>query len=401
MFLQQLASQNSVLMKSVHFAMSRVEELAAQNLKIKDYMIRFDDKFSSKIEGIQSRLDSHDKDISSIKGDKSKNLIQIVFGIALLLISGILLFSADKSNTTVLSSVVIGVLGLAAVLFGIIGRSKKQPIEIAKPDISLNNELQLRNRKVLAEVRENLSKFLYMTTLDDGLIYVPFNPFYKSFIRFVEAAKTDDYWERLDKVFQVEADLEDSVINGIAYFAHEYTQRANRMSSLIIEAYLSESIGLELRCEIDERREKKLFDDVVSALSLYLEQIRDLARLKESLLSRYHEYRSYSDEDIAVSLMKGFLIVPVLMDILNYKKTNAFVKDYHNDLTSYSTLWRTIYRTIDQSLLPLMKKYAELFANECATHSEPLFLEFDARNVELSELNKELVAEIEEMERKE
>lgn len=77
------------------------------------------------------------------------------------------------------------------------------------------------------------------------------------------------------------------------------------------------------------------------------------------------------------------------------------MKDYHNDLTSYSTLWRTIYRTIDQSLLPLMKKYAELFANECATHSEPLFLEFDARNVELSELNKELVAEIEEMERKE
>lgn len=406
LFLQNLAKQNNMLMKTVCFTLEKVNKTGIQNLKIKNYILQVTDKYNRTIKSIRDTLEIHDNEISIIKSTNN-SLIQIVVGSFLLVIAGILLLSTNKSHITVGFSILTGLLGLFSLVSGIINSHKKRPAVIENQVSIPTSELQLHNRKVLTEVRENLSRFLFKAATKE-LIYVPVSPFYESYNKLVEIAsdysKTkmdcNCFADWYDKVFQVEADLSKDTVDGISFFVKKYSEIANDILYSIINDYLPETNGLELRCEIDENKQNRLFDNVAGAFNPYLEQFQYLAELKQSLLPRYTRYRRFLKENPvlqgAKAFLKGALIIPLFID-----DTDEFLESFGNDMERYLNGWDTINVSLLASLFPIIERYAELYARECSNCFEPLLREFDEQNVELSALNREIIEQLEIIDREE
>lgn len=404
LFLQNLAKQNSMLMKSVHFALERVEKLGIQNLKIKNYLIQVIDKYDRALNNIRDMLDTHEGEITMLKSTNN-SLVQIVAGSFLLVIAGILLISANKSQLSVILSIVTGLLGLLSLVSGIIFSHKKKSVVIEQQIVNQTSELQLRNREVLSTVSDNLSKFFVKAVMQE-LIYVPINPFIESYNKLVEIA--GDYSKTkmdcncianwYDKVFQVEADVRKDTVECISYFVSKYSEIANDVLSSIIKDYLPESSGFQLRCEIDDKRQERFLNNIAGAFNQYLEHFQYLAELKESLVPRYPRYRRFLKEDPVwggvKAFFKGALIIPMFFD-----DSDEFLESFGNDMERYLNGWDSIAESIRTSLLPILERYSELYAKECASCFEPLFREFDAHKVELSELNQEILDELENMDR--
>ena len=403
LFLQNLGKQNRLLMKSVHFALSRVEKLGIQNLKIKNYLIQLIDKYDETLGGIRDRLDIHDKEISMIKNTNS-SLIQIVVGCFLFVIAVIVLVSTNKSPITVGLSIVAGVLGLISLLTGITISYKKRLVVIEDRDINTKSEVQLRNRNVAVEVRNNLSRFLFKASLKE-IIFLPVNPFierYSKLLEFIEefgnteknAESVANFW---DNIYQIDPDLGKETMDGISCYVLTYTDMANAILNSIIANYLPDSVGVQLRCEIDDGKQNRLFDDVVGAFKQYLEHFQYLRELKESLVLRYPRYRRFLTEDPFLrgvkDFFKGFLIIP--------DDTDKFLESYINDSDSYLQGWDSVSENLKSSLFPMLERYSELYAKECSNCFEPLFREFDVQNVELSMLNQDLIEQIDIMNREE
>ncbi len=406
LFLQNLAKQNSMLMKSVHFALERVEKLGIQNLKIKDYLIQVIDKYDRTLGGIRDRLDTHENEISIIKNTNS-SLIQIIAGCFLLVIAVILLVSVNKSQITMGFSIVTGVLGLFSLVSGILISHKKRLAAFEDQVSNINNEVQLRNRNVLAEVSDNLSRFLFRATLKD-IIFLPVNPFIERYSNMLDLidefsnTKKDalcvaNLW---DKIYQIDPDLGKETINGISSYVSSFTDMANRVLSSIITNYLPDSVGVQLRCEIDDGKQNRLFDNVAGAFKQYLEHFQYLRELKDSLVLRYPRYRRFLTEDPVLrgvkDFFKGFFIIPALLD-----DTDGFLESYNNDSDSYLQGWDSVSENLKSSLFPMLERYSELYAKECSNCFEPLLREFDVQNVELSMLNQELIEQIEVMDHEE
>lgn len=394
MFLRKLGQQNEALMISVASAWSRVDKLRMQNERLKAYMIEFTYKLNVKLEGIEKKLNTHDKDISSMyKSNKSKGLIQTIAGIVLLVVAGVLLLSTDKSNVVVITSIVSGLLGLFVLASGIKTNSNKRPSETDNRDDRLSEKIRLRNRKVLAETRDNMSKYLSRSNQD--LNYAPFETLVHKYKQFFEPEFDKDHWTHLDKQLQVEPDFVDDMVTGIYYFAHEYARRANYLLSSFIKKYLPESSGLELRCIIGQNKIDKLFNDIYTEFEPQIEQFRSMASIKEQLFVRYPKFRREVDGHLITNTVK------LIVSSLQFRDPLEFYNEYTRDYHQYKRMWQSARYIHLMSLRPIMERHSELFSKECSDNFEPLFLEFDSQNVELSRLNKELTKMIKDIDRKE
>ncbi|HHV37815.1 MAG TPA: hypothetical protein GXX77_08315 [Candidatus Cloacimonetes bacterium] len=404
-FLENIGKQNNSLMRSVHFALNKVEKLRVQNLKVKDHLIQFVDKLNESMGSIKDKVDNHEEEISMIK-KSGNNIIHIIVGVFLLIIVVILFLTTSSSFLTTVIIAVLGLGGIFSLVSGLTITYKTKSDTIIQQKLIHDTELQIKNRKQLPIMLDNLAKFLTQIISYD-LVYEPILPILQCYDTLLGPEQEEDiepeldskaFAEELDRVFQMNINIAKEIHDRILFFVEKYSELINETMSGMIDEYLPDSAGLQLKYEINDKQQTIFHKEIVGYINPCLEQLYRMQEQKESLNARYPRFRKKVVENPVwagvKAFAKGFFIIPAIFD-----DSESFLIQFDSDFKRYLAEWDSLFQNVSSSLIPALKQRSEYYAKECVNRYEPMFKEFDVHNIDLFDINQEIIEEMETFER--
>lgn len=408
-FLQSLAEGNQILMKTVHFALERIEQVNVENTRLKGYLAIAIRKFRDRLERIEHRLDEHEEVVEEFSRERRVNLPLLLAG-NVLLIAGILLIALLYGNTIV--SAVGGALVIGAIfsflfafapvrkglrIANMLKSEKRSPVlqtnavNVAQAKAQeAQQDLRASNRKNLGAVKTRLAKILNDRVTTEPLV----GPFLAR-TRKLENGGGKLHGEEnfgklevadwLEESLAVSWDIRGEVHGLCATLANDCVELVNALGTKVARSFLPDWLGLDLEAHLDHTAKKELEERLKKAFASEFKQIDDLEADRVSLLRDCPRivkmYREHPATTIAKGFVKGLLIVPAIVD-----DTEQFLSSFFTNLANYFKNARQLGDAIESSAVVYCGTILREFFTAGVEAMDPVFAGFDNQGVALDVL---------------
>lgn len=415
-FLQNLANQSPLFMKSVIFALKRVDDMQIQNEKIKDYVFKIVNRYNERITRIEIVLDKHKKDIDEIKS-RNKPHLGLFLGSLLLICGSItLLFVFEKNWMIWAGSVLLFLFGIF-LLIGAFTRDEDE--NSGAVETSDNYKVKLENKRIKPDLKNNLSKFIY-NILESEPLYYSTTPLFENYFMISNlleplsketGMKTEELAEIINRTLQISPEFQQEIIINCSKTADEYVNFINELITDIVESYLPKSIGIELKMHIDHSKRNEINQELLSIIQPYFEKLKELELIRIELIKDFSKYKKILTKSDWLEFGKGAaggfiaaaLLGPlgwigsVVLGFILGNNDQKIIENFANKYENYTSEWETLLNTIEKSIHPFLQKTTKLFIAEAVHNMDTIFDEFSNQNISLTLLNNKLLEQLEEL----
>ena len=414
-FLQKLANQSTLFMKSVNFALKRIDDIQIQNEKIKGYLFKIVDKYNERITNIEIVIDKHKKDIAEIKSKNIPNLGLFLASLFLIGSSITLLFVFERNWVIWIGSVLLFLLG---ILFLLGAFSKDDDKNTGIIDTSDNYTIKLENERVKPELKKNLSEMIF-NILENDYLYFPILPLIENYTKISDlleplskesGMKTEELAEIINKTLQISPEFKQEIIVNCSKTADEYVNIINEVITDIVKSYLPKSIGIELKTHIDYSKRNATNKQILSIIEPYFENLGELELIRTELINDFPDYKKILTKKGWVEFIKGgavgfasaALLGPIgwigamIWALFSDGNAEEIVENFANKFEGYMGKWESLLGIIKNSIHPFLQNVTKSFVSEAVHNMDIMFDEFSKQNNSLVNLNDEIMEMLEE-----
>jgi len=410
-FLQNLAEINVQLMETVTFALQRVEDIQIENVKLKGYLIQVIQKYNKKIDRIEQRLDKHENAIADIRGQSA--LAVRLSGLAFLLFGTASFFFSPPNLRWILTPVFL-LISVSLFVYSFIQRRSHLSNGIIASAGTLTS-IQKTNKELQSQIndaiRSILVNFVKNNLLENAPIY--FYSKYKEIVGIYnklnnESLTQNQDWKSLMKtfyepIFEVEPLNFDSMKLVVQQNLSAFFNFQNNLVSNIQQNYLTGTVGIDVLSSLDSQDQNEILNTFVIAVQLqYSVQFESVIKSRQNLLNLYQQMNQKRTAALIASGLDGFLdgftlglyyLATKALDIresdYKEKEYEAAADNFFNAVDNYKEQWDNLASIIQNAVIQLEKTYDEAIS-KAISKMQPLFKEFDQRNISLEPLLKEL-----------
>lgn len=333
-FLQRLAENNEVLMRSVHQALIRVEDLQIDNLRLKGYLVRLGRKFAERISDLEMRVATVETTLQEGGMQNRLGTAAVVVANVLIVVAVFLLLALD-SDAAWVRGTAIGMLVAAFVCFGaafwLRNATRRGSGSVGNHALQKNpaavgsGRLARENRRLQRKVQSLLGQGLMNRAEESGEPILM--PILGRLVALNEALGERDEDEEFDAeervailetMIETDYNVEQEMAGACAEAGRKCRDNLEEVATGIAESYLdnTEMFDLQVQEELPDARdlERKL----LSALRPLLSQTKAVEKGMEELRVNFPRYRDLVTESDLFSFgkafVKGILIIPAIVD---------------------------------------------------------------------------------------
>jgi len=400
-FLQNLAENNQVLMKSVHQALKRVEGLQVDNLRLKGYLVRLGRKFSDRIAVVEERLESVEETVAVGHTGPAIDARALIVANILLVLCVVLLLTASGGYGV---RVLCGILFAASLAgFALSFRThlvrvvrRPSPPQRTNEDDRRKGRIRRHNRKLLPEVKGLLGQGV-LTSCEESVESLA-EPVYSRFEPILEHHDDDDDDDDMDE--EEYADFMESVISTSFSIRREVEARCAEAASFcqerldgtashIAETHLDNTVLHDLEAQVDAKGSDLLEKRLAEILHPVVTQAEAVERKLRKMRPDFPRFRKYFTESFASSagrnFVKGLLIIPLLMD-----DEEEFTTEFRGKWESVVDKLTTLTEMLEESVLQQARHAVESHVDDYVHHMAPIFDAFSDQGVSMASLRDDL-----------
>lgn len=392
-FLERLAAQGQISMRSVAFALKRLEDLQISNERLKGYLLRAVEGYNHRLQIVEGELQDHGKRIDHLEGRVRRWPRYLAFATVVVvgLVAAVLPPLLGRGLLSAIPGAAICILGLALIL-----RPKVHPEDAAEAGAARATQTRWENRQGLALRNAEAARRLrdlatreFQENLGDAHqeILGPFAEFYRA----IPDGLADDPTSKqvaawLDGWIAASPQVGEAMATACGQVAENVVNAINGwMSELLDGEGIKDIPGAELRIHVGQEQLSALRREFESAIDPVKRTLHELERKRQQLQAAYPRYRKLLVEHPLKAgtrnFMKGFLIVPLLFD-----DENEFTSSFIENFTNYGQNIDNIKDQIIQSVEPLLSKQLNSFFEQSSNRLETLGKIFTEDDLELSNL---------------
>jgi hypothetical protein len=163
-----------------------------------------------------------------------------------------------------------------------------------------------------------------------------------------------------------------------------------RLVSTIQQEYLNNSIGLDVLSSLDFQFQSQLAGEIIDAIQPYSYQFDNIAQTGKDLLAGRARFNQLMNESGWIAFGKGVLEGATLGILSPLTDDDNFTNEYLNGLSRYGQQWDNLAPIIHNSIVQLNAKTYDEAIRFGINKMQPLFDEFNIRNISMRRLLKQL-----------
>ena len=392
-FLQNLAETNGQLMETVAFAFQRVEDIQIESAKLKGYLIQIVQKYNQKIHIIEKRLDDHDNAIANLEQGNHK-VLWLVLSCIGVSFTGLSYFLAPVEIRLTLAFVFF----LASVLFIVLFSRQRSYIRPkGTTTATAASATQEENSVLLPQVAATLQSLL-VDYVDENLISAPIQQFAENnellnrlYSRLnKKGLERSAFGEIVHEILGVEAVTFSAIVNTAQQCSASFCDYDRKLVSSIHQEHLPDSVGLDVLSSLDFAFQSQLADEIIDAVQPYSSHFEKISESRQLLCSDLARFKLLINESDLKGIGKA-LLEGITLGILSPSTDDEnFINEYFSSLSHYGQQWDNLAPIIHNSVVQLNVKTYEEAIRFAINKMQPIFDEFNARNISLRDLLKQL-----------